>query len=98
MRAAVTMVKCRVGGSGGAVKTFKGRMAWALDHLIAAGSSGCTPIDQPAPRWSDYIFKLRREGVAVETIHETHGGPYSGNHARYRLQSPVEVIERQEAA
>jgi hypothetical protein len=79
-------------GDDGAVFTVKGREAWALDRLLKAGEAGCTPIDQPAPRWSDYVFKLRRRGLAVETIHESHGGAYSGHHARYQLRSPVKVL------
>src|SRR5665811_1625975 len=34
---------------------FEGRDAWALDQLIRAGKRGCTPIDNPAPRWSHYV-------------------------------------------
>jgi hypothetical protein len=73
-------------------QTFNGRVAWALDQLVRSGDAGCTPIDQPAPRWSDYVFKLRRQGVVVQTIDEKHGGAFTGYHARYRLASPVEVI------
>ena len=73
-------------------------MAWTLGQLIAAGPTGCTPITHPAPRWSDYVFKLRREGVSIETIHEPHAGAYPGHHARYRLLSAVEVVEMREAA
>ena len=36
-----------------------GRDAWALGELIGAGAAGCTPIDNPGPRWSGYIFKLK---------------------------------------
>lgn len=74
-------------------KTFVGRDAWALAELIRAGERGCTPIDNPAPRWSHYIFKLRRGGVPVETIDERHAGPYAGSHARYVLAAPVTVLE-----
>ena len=72
--------------------TFKGRDAWALDELIAAGEAGCTPIDHPGPRWSHYVFKLRRAGLDVETITEAHGGPYKGTHARYVLRSKVRRV------
>ena len=74
-------------------RTVTGRVAWTLDQLIKAGEGGCTPFDNPAPRWSDYVFKLRRDGFNVETRDEAHGGPYSGTHARYVLVSPVRVIE-----
>ena len=79
----------------------KGRALWALRHLIAAGDAGCTPINTPGPRWSDYVFKLRRAGISVETITEMHGGPYAGHHARYVLRSKVtlrEPAELREAA
>lgn len=72
--------------------TLKGRTAWALDNLIRAGDRGCTPIEHPGPRWSDYVFKLRRAGLSVETIDEKHAGAYSGTHARYVLRSPVRVL------
>ena len=77
----------------GNLVTVHGRDAWALQRLIEAGAAGCTPIDQPAPRWSHYVFKLRRAGIAVETITESHGGTYAGHHARYVLHTPVTVIE-----
>jgi hypothetical protein len=71
---------------------LKGRELWALQNLIDAGISGCTPIDNPGPRWSDYIFKLRRRGIDVETVTEAHGGPYKGTHARYILRSVVHCL------
>jgi hypothetical protein len=98
MNSAVTHITARLNGDDGPVKRFKGRAAWALDRLLAAGQIGCTPIDQPAPRWSHYVFLLRRDGVDIETVHENHGGAYAGHHARYLLRTPVEIIERQEAA
>ncbi len=63
-----------------------GRDRWALEELRKAGAKGCTPIDNPAPRWSAYVFNLRELGVPVETIHEPHGGEFSGTHARYVLR------------
>lgn len=81
----------------GTTVTVHGRDAWALDQLIRAGDAGCTPITNPAPRWSHYIHKIRRAGIDVETITENHGGAYAGHHARYVLRTPV-VIVQQEAA
>jgi hypothetical protein len=73
--------------------TVRGRDAWALDELIEAGQRGCTPIDNPGPRWSAYVFKLKREyGLAIETRHERHRGSFPGTHARYVLVSQVEVL------
>jgi len=66
-----------------------GREERALSHLISAGDHGCTPITTPGPRWSDYVFKLRRRGIDVETITEPHSGPYAGHHARYVLRASV---------
>jgi len=57
-----------------------------------AGSIGCTPINQPAPRWSAYIFNLRALNVPVETITETHKGAFAGTHARYVLGATVEPL------
>jgi hypothetical protein len=71
---------------------LKGREAWAISHLMAAGDRGCTPIDTPGPRWSDYVFKLRRRGVDIETITEAHSGPYAGHHARYVLRSKIQRV------
>ena len=67
----------------------KGRNAWAVERLIAAGQKGCTPMDQPAPRWSSYVHQLRELGVPIETIWERHGGPYAGTHGRYVLRAAV---------
>lgn len=78
-------------GPGARYLDLQGRVAWALSQLHAAGEQGCTPIDTPGPRWSHYVYMLRREGIAVETVHETHGGTFSGHHARYVLRTPVAV-------
>ena len=68
----------------------KGREAWALNRLLVAGRNGCTPIEQPAPRWSAYVHRLRELGVPIETIWESHGGPYAGKHGRYVLRAIVQ--------
>ena len=70
-----------------------GRNGWALLELLRAGKKGCTPIDNPAPRWSAYVHRLRHEfGMDIETIHESHGGPFPGTHARYVLKSQVRLV------
>ena len=69
--------------------TISGRVRWALDQLIEAGLSGCTPIWQAGPRWSDYVYRLRALGIQAETIREPHGGDFPGNHGRYVLRSHV---------
>ena len=83
-----------VRGADGSVQLLEldGQEEWALSHLLAAGSHGCTPIDTPGPRWSDYVFKLRRRGIDIATITESHGGDFPGHHARYILRSKVNPL------
>ncbi|UVC09865.1 hypothetical protein IHQ71_04425 [Rhizobium sp. TH2] len=69
-----------------------GRDAWMLKELIRVGSRGLTSLENPAPRISGYVLKLRKRGLVIETIHENHDGPFAGNHARYVLRSEVAVI------
>jgi hypothetical protein len=79
--------------------TPRGRDAWALGELIAAAGEGCTPIDNPGPRWSGYVHKLKRVyGLSVETITEMHGGDFAGKHARYVLRSRVAFADPADAA
>jgi hypothetical protein len=56
----------------GTIRIFAGRDAWTLRHLIAAGQAGLTTIDHPAPRWSHYVFRLRKAGLVISTVHEPH--------------------------
>jgi hypothetical protein len=77
---------------------FSGREAWTLDKLIDAGPKGVRAIDRPAPRWSHYIMMLRRAGLAIDTIRETHGGAYAGHHGRYVLATPLAVVSAQYAS
>ena len=86
----VTQIRVQLGDT---ELKVSGRDAWALHELIEAGASGVTPIDNPAPRWSHYIFKLRRSGFDIATVDEPHGGAFSGHHARYHLRSPVAVLD-----
>lgn len=69
-----------------------GRDAWMLKELIRVGSRGLTSLENPAPRISGYVLKLRKRGLIIETIHEMHDGPFAGNHARYMLRSDVAII------
>lgn len=68
---------------------IRGREAWALERLVHAGLIGCTPITEPAPRWSAYIHRLRERGIPIDTIHEPHDGEFAGTHARYVLRASV---------
>lgn len=85
------VINARILPDGQAIRVV-GRDAWALQNLIGAGERGCTPIDHPGPRWSHYVFKLRRFGFVIETVDEKHAGPFSGTHARYVLRSQVEIL------
>lgn len=77
----------------GAPHTVSGRFAWALELLINTGSTGCTPITHPAPRWGSYVHILRKRfGLVIDTHRESHGGQFPGTHARYVLRSRVEVL------
>lgn len=80
-------------GEPGQPITVVGRDAWCLKELLAAGQRGITSLQNPAPRLGHYIWKLRRFGFAIETIHENHAGDYPGHHARYRLHSEVVLSE-----
>lgn len=85
-------------GGSSRLLNLKGREAWALGELIRAGNEGCTPIDTPGPRWSDYVFKLRRRGIDIATVTEPHDGPYAGHHARYVLRATVHRLSAPDAA
>ena len=69
-----------------------GRNLWALRELIKAGKSGCTPIDNPAPRWSAYVHNLRNIGIDIETIRLPHGGAFPGSHGKYVLHTFVRLM------
>lgn len=86
------VVRKTVPGKPSEVLTFQGREAWALRELVNAGERGCTPIDNPAPRWSHYIWCLR-DTFNIETVDEPHGGPFPGTHARYVLRDDLTIIE-----
>jgi hypothetical protein len=90
----ILIVKAQIGETGPVV-TVRGRDAWALLELKASNDNGCTPIDHPGPRWSGYVHKLRKAGIIIETIREAHGGPFSGQHARYVLRSLITILEEQ---
>jgi hypothetical protein len=79
--------------AGGNRITVNGCDAWAPSELVAGGMIGVTPLHNPAPRWSHYVFKLRRAGLVIETIDEKHDGPYAGLHARYVLKTPLTILE-----
>ena len=82
----------RIGGPEGEHILIKQkRVQWALRELVEAGPRGCTPFDNPAPRWSAYVFNLRELGLDIETVHEGHGGDFPDSHGRYVMRSKVEI-------
>src|SRR5215213_4902036 len=60
--------------------------------LTERGTAGVTPIDWVGPGWSHYVMLLRRRGLDIETVNESHGGAYAGRHGRYVLRTPVTVL------
>ncbi len=87
----MTQSHYRLHGADGAMRILHlaGREDWALRELLTAADHGCTLIDKAGPRWSDYVFKLQKRGLDIETVPEHHDGPFAGNHARYILRSRV---------
>ena len=94
MKCSTLKIRVRTGAFDGPVVSLIGRGAWALRQLKSGDTRGCTPIDHPGPRWAAYVHKLRKAGIVIETIREKHGGPFSGEHARYVLRSLITVLER----
>ncbi len=74
-------------------QTFVGREAWTLRRLVEGGRRGVATIDHPAPRWSHYVYKLRKAGLSISTDYESHKGDFPGKHGRYRLETAVTVVE-----
>lgn len=70
---------------------LKGRILWALQELLWAGPKGITSIDYPGVRLAHFVFVLRKQGFAIETEREPHGGQFPASHARYRLHTPARI-------
>ena len=68
---------------------ISGRALWALKKLHRAGAYGIIPMNNPAPRWSGYVWELRQLGIDIKTLREPHGGEFPGWHGRYRLITEV---------
>lgn len=83
----------------GRTKRLEGRAAWMMTKLVEAGKRGVSPLDLPTGvRVAHYVFLLRREGFVVSTEHESHGGPFPGTHALYRLETEVTIVDDMSAA
>jgi hypothetical protein len=74
------------------IHRLTGRVEDTLLKLLEAGHDGMTTLENPAPRVSDYVFKLRKRGFVIETLAEPHSGAFPGHHGRYILRSRVERL------
>ncbi|NKQ85151.1 winged helix domain-containing protein [Rhizobium ruizarguesonis] len=97
-RSRLRVQKVDAGEPLGEPQNLIGRLAWTMRLLIKAGEQGVSSLDHIGPRLSDYVFKLRRRGYAIETIDTKHGGEFPGVHAVYRLHSEVRILEGERAA
>ncbi|MDE3240721.1 MAG: hypothetical protein KGN33_17315 [Paracoccaceae bacterium] len=70
------------------------RVIWALEHLIRAGKRGITTLENPAPRWSAYLHKIKRAGIPFTKVTEKHGGDFEGWHARFFIGEGVRIVRR----
>ena len=82
----------RVRRQDGTETSYPGRAAWMLDALIQRGAAGVSSLECQGPRVSHYVFVLRRSGLQIETVDESHGGAFSGSHARYILKTPLTAV------
>jgi hypothetical protein len=89
----IVLARFRV--AGGPEQAAHGRVAQMLATLASRGTAGVTSAQFAAgTRVSDSIHKLRhRHGLVIKTERVGHGGIFAGEHAIYRLSSPVDVIE-----
>jgi hypothetical protein len=71
-----------------------GQTARALLALVEQGERGITALEMGtwALRLGAYVHILRKIGIAIETIHETHNvlGDW---HGRYVLRCTVQILE-----
>jgi Helix-turn-helix domain len=78
----------------GLVITATGREAQTIIALVEAGPRGITSLETFYAGWAvrlgAYIFDLKAMGVPIRATREPHDG---GNHARYFLAGPIELIE-----
>ena len=89
----IVLARFRVAGE--PEQAAHGRVAQMLATLASRGTAGVTSAQFAAgTRVSDSIHKLRhRHGIVIDTERVGHGGIFAGEHAIYRLSSPVQIIE-----
>jgi len=69
--------------------TVGGRERWTLRQLTKAGPKGVASVESPALRLAAYVCELRKKGVPIETLTESHGGEFPGTHARYIMRATI---------
>lgn len=84
----MTSTKIKIRLRDGSQQSFIGREAWTLRHLVSAGRTGVTTIDHPAPRWSHYVYKLRKAGLVISTMQ-----PIRVISPASLVETPVTVVE-----
>jgi membrane carboxypeptidase/penicillin-binding protein len=67
---------------GGAAITVQGQTAKAIRALVLAGKQGVTAQEVAgwAYRFAAYCHELRKLGLDIETVRETHEGGWHGRH------------------
>ncbi|TPJ38206.1 hypothetical protein FJ437_30810 [Mesorhizobium sp. B2-6-6] len=71
-----------------------GRAGWMLTKLVEAGKRGVTTLELPAGiRVAHAVYLLRRDGFIVSSENETHGGDFPGRHSRYRIETPLSIVD-----
>jgi hypothetical protein len=76
---------------GGPSFAVTGQTAKALMALHRAGAAGVTALEVStwAYRFAAYCFDLRKHGLDIETVRESHEG---GWHGRHVLHTPVRLV------
>jgi Helix-turn-helix domain len=86
-------IKATIRVSDGPAIKLTGREAQTIVALVEAGPKGITSLETFLAGWAvrlgAYIFDLKAMGVPIRATREPHDG---GNHARYYLAGPVEII------
>ena len=92
------LCRFRIAGSD-RILAVEGQECRTLVALYKAGEAGITSLDIStwALRTSHYIYKLRKLGLAIDMEREPHDGLVPGKHGRYRLRTPIELIQAPDA-
>jgi hypothetical protein len=77
------------------------RRSWTGGHptrtrrMGIAGVEGGKRQRMHSDRSSGATLERLHPGIVIETIRETHRGPFSGQHARYVLRSLITILEKE---